>query len=164
MARTPRKPRNPALDDRVRALQTEIEELRTTAELARSAESFGPAVNARTKLAELVQTLAALKAEQRAGRSTDVGTVSALIAETRALRVKAERAESFVAAQKLLSDEIKLTLGERARAEAEAAAQRSDMTEDQLVDELVLAITSLPPSLRARLRAAAFEDLDSAVH
>lgn len=154
MASAKRRPKNNALSDQIAALEAEQDSLRDDVEQARVDRKWAPAINGGIRLVEFAERLALLKADLRDGRVTEVGNLRSLILETRRLRFECERDRSMTAAEKLLAREADLVLKLRDEEAAALEQKRAHLTGDQIVDELLAAVLSLPPALRAQLRSA----------
>lgn len=132
--------------------ETELEEdIRRLEELADAAEnacSFSAAQAARSRAAALRQDLHRIRDTAAANRIRDDAR------RTGALRRIAERAGSWVAAQKLavLEQEIREKQARRAQVEADQAWEA--MGPDELVDTIIAAAGELPTSYVERIAEA----------
>ena len=131
-----------------------VEQIAQTQALLDDARDEGDrsnAVRAQTLLARLTGDL------EHRRRAREIAKVRDPIRRVQMMRDMAEADGSWVAAASLQREVVKLQREKRAHDQAEAERNMAGMTEEQVLDELIAAASSLPAPLRARLRASITE-------
>ena len=137
---------------RLEELESEIRELEALASMASGAGSFGPAATALAAASRLRRDLVNLRAQIAAAATDDA------LERLQLLGQAATADGSWVAAGKLLREELELRAKREAAARAAAEAKAEGLSDDELLAELETALRALPRHVRAELLARVDQD------
>lgn len=117
-------------------------------DLATQEGKIADAVRAQTLLARLTAQM------EHRRRAKEIAKVRDPIKRVRMMRDMAEADGSWVAATTLTRELAKLQREARAAQAAKDAEEMAGMSEEEILDQLIVAAAALPAPLRARLRAS----------